>query len=149
MALMVALTSGAACSSGTSSDPGSSGSTGSSVEGTATPASIPASLTLTEADDRGSFEVQAGGIIKLSLRTNPSTGYAWEMDDPDPEASLLEQVGVPSFVSDDPGAVGAGGIMIFKFRAVDRGQMVLRLAYYPPDATEDPTNGFQVDLTVR
>ncbi len=71
------------------------------------------------------------------------------MDDPDPEASLLEQVGEPTFVSDDPGAVGAGGMMTFTFRAVDKGEMVITLVYLTPGVDEAPTKTFHIDLTVR
>ncbi len=134
-----------ACGSDSPSETSSGEQAGSTAEGT----TVPASLTLNEADDGGSFEIQAGGTIELSLQANPSTGFAWEMDDPDPEASLLEQIGEPVFVSDDPDAAGAGGIITYTFRAVDRGTMVVRLVYYPPDPTEDPTGSFQVDLTVR
>jgi inhibitor of cysteine peptidase len=134
-----------ACGSDTPADTTRADQTGSTAEET----TVPTSLTLTEADDGGSFEIQAGGTIELSLQANPSTGFAWEMDDPDPEASLLEQVGEPVFISDDPDAAGAGGIVTYTFRAVDRGKMAVRMVYYPPDPTMDAATSFQVDLTVR
>jgi inhibitor of cysteine peptidase len=144
-ALVVLLAFALACGSDTPGDTAGDDQTGSTAEET----TVPTSLTLTEADDGGSFEIQAGGTIALSLHANPSTGFAWEMDDPDPEASLLEQVGEPVFISDDPDAAGAGGIMTYTFRAVDRGNMVVRMVYYPPDPTVDPTTSFQVDLAVK
>jgi inhibitor of cysteine peptidase len=143
LVFLLALT--LACGSGTPRDTTGDDQTGSTAEAT----TVPTSLTLTESDDGGSFQIQAGGTIELSLQANPSTGFTWEMDDPDPEASLLEQVGEPVFISDDPDAAGAGGILTYTFRAVDRGEMVVRMVYYPPDPTMDPTTSFQVDLTVK
>jgi inhibitor of cysteine peptidase len=145
LALLAALVFALACSSDTPAETTAGAQTG----GIGVESTVPAALTVTEAEDGGSLEIQAGGIIKLSLPADPGTGYAWEMDDPDPEASLLEQVEEPVFVSDDPDAVGAGGIITYTFRAVDRGKMVVRLAYFPPDPTKDPVDTFQVDLTVR
>jgi inhibitor of cysteine peptidase len=144
-ALVVLLAFTLACGSDTPGDNTGADQTGSTAEGT----TVPASLTLSETDDGGSFEIQAGGTIELSLQANPSTGFAWEMDDPDPEASLLEQVGDPVFISDNPDAAGAGGTVTYTFRAVDRGEMVVRMVYYPPDPTMDPTDSFQIDLTVK
>jgi predicted secreted protein len=83
------------------------------------------------------------------LEANPSTGYSWELYDPDPEASLLAQVGEPAFVSEDPGAVGAGGILTFTFQAVDKGEMVVKLVYLAPGVGEAPAKTFQIHLTVR
>ncbi len=108
----------------------------------------PDSLTLTADDDGGTFAIRSGGTVLLELEANPSTGFAWEMDDPDPEASLLEQVIDPSFKSDDPEAMGAGGIMTYTFRAVDEGEMVLRMAYIPPSGGE-ATKTFEITLVVE
>jgi inhibitor of cysteine peptidase len=145
LALMVTFVFLAACGSPTPAGTVSTGSTDTTAEGN----TAPESLALTQDDNGGSFEIRAGGTIELSLEANPSTGYSWEMDDPDPEASLIEQIRDPTFVPDDPNAVGSGGTITFTFRAVDRGKMVIKLAYYPPDAAEAPTETFQVDLTVR
>ena len=84
----------------------------------------------------------------MALEANPSTGFMWELELDDPEASLLEQLKEPSFASDDPDAAGAGGIMTYTFRAVDPGEMVVRMVYLPPDGSE-PTDVFEIDLTVE
>jgi predicted secreted protein len=109
---------------------------------------VPESLTLTADDDGGMFSIRSGGTVLLELEANPSTGFYWEMDDPDPEASLLEQVIDPAFKPDDAEAMGAGGIMTYTFRAVDEGEMVLRMVYMPPGGG-DPTRTFEVTLAVQ
>ena len=144
LVLMLALMSPAGCGSDTPADTGAISSTDTTEENTAAE-----SLQLTQEDDGGSFDIQAGGTIAIALEANPSTGYFWELDDPDPEASLLEQAREPNFESDDPDAVGAGGILTFTFRAVDKGEMIIKLVYLAPGGDEAPTKTFQIDLTVR
>ena len=144
LVLIPALVSSPGCGSDTPADTGSISSTVTTEESAA-----PESLQLTREDGGGSFEILAGGTISIDLRANPSTGYFWELDDPDPEASLLEQVREPTFESDNPDAMGAGGILTFTFRAVDRGEMIIKLVYLAPEVGEAPTDTFQIDLTVR
>jgi inhibitor of cysteine peptidase len=109
----------------------------------------PASLSLSMKDDGGSFEIRVGGTITLALPASPSTGYAWEMDEADPEASLLEQLGEPSFVSDNPDDTGAAGTITYSLRAADPGEMVVRFVYLAPDAAGEPSKTFEIHLTVR
>jgi inhibitor of cysteine peptidase len=145
LVLLLAVAFLAGCGSDTPADTGSDLSTISS----AGESPAPQSLHLTQADDGKSFEIQAGGTFDIALEANPSTGYSWELDDPDPEASLLAQVGEPAFVSDDPGAAGARGMLTFTFQAVDKGEMIIKFVYLAPGVDEAPTETFQIDLTVR
>ncbi|MFH0916946.1 MAG: protease inhibitor I42 family protein [bacterium] len=144
LVLTLALVSTAGCGSDTPADTESTSSTETTEEST-----VPESLQLTREDDGGSFEILAGGTIAIDLKANPSTGYFWELDDPDPEASLLEQVGEPAFESDNPDAMGAGGTLTFTFRAVDKGEMIIKLVYLAPEVDQAPADTFQIDLTVR
>jgi inhibitor of cysteine peptidase len=149
---LLALLSLAACGSGNSGVSDTSGGTetsGSDASGGTGPDQPPDSLSLTAKDDGGTFVVRTGGTIVLKLAANPSTGYSWEMNDPDPEASLLEQVGEPVFKSDNPDLAGAGGIMTFTFKAADPGDMTVSMAYTPPAADETPTKTFEFHLTVK
>jgi inhibitor of cysteine peptidase len=151
---LLALLSLAACGSGksgssdTSGD--ASGSSESDLSGDATSdQQIPDSLDLTAKDNGGTFVIQVGGTIVLKLEANPSTGYSWEMNDPDPEQSLLAQVGEPVFKADNPDAAGAGGIETFTFNAADPGEMTVSLVYASLGANEAPTEAFEFDLTVK
>jgi len=109
----------------------------------------PATLRLTEADDGGTFEVRAGGTIEVALQADPSSGHYWELDDPDPEASLLEQVEEPVFTPEDPKAVEGQGTLTYTLRAADRGEMVVKFVYLDPEVGETPAKTFQIDLIVR
>lgn len=143
--LTLSLVGLAACGSDTSTGTTS----GASPETTEQESTAPESLQLTGEDSGGTFEVQAGGLVELSLQANPSTGYAWEMDDPDPEASLLEQAEEPKFEPDNAEAVGSAGTMTFTFRAVDRGEMTVRMIYLPPSAEALAEETFEIRLIVR
>jgi len=145
LVLVLVLVSMPGCGSDTPADLGSNQSTDTTAEENG----APESLRLAEADSGGSFEIQAGGTMDIALEANPSTGYFWELADPDPEASLLEQVREPIFVSDDPNSVGSGGILTFTFRAVDKGEMIIKLVYLPPGGGDAPAKTFQIDITVR
>ena len=145
LVLVLAFASLAACGSDTPADTSSDLSTDTS----AGESPAPQSLHLTQADDGRSFAIQAGGTFDIALEANPSTGYSWELDDPDPEASLLAQVGEPAFVSDNPSAAGAGGILTFTFQAVDKGEMIVKFVYLAPGVDEAPSETFQINLTVR
>ncbi|MFH1834072.1 MAG: protease inhibitor I42 family protein, partial [bacterium] len=145
MMLTLGLAFLAGCASETPPDTVPARSTGT----TAVDDAAPGSLELTEADDGGTFTVQLGGTIDLALKADPGTGYYWELDDPDPEASLLEQEGEPVFVPADPTAEDGAWILNYTFRAADKGAMVIRFVYLAPEFGEAPTKTFQIDLLVK
>jgi inhibitor of cysteine peptidase len=107
------------------------------------------SFEITEEDNGKSFVVAQGGSIILTLEANPSTGYSWELNDEDPEASLLQQEGKPEFTSDDPDAAGAGGTITYTFIAADAGEMKVSFIYLGPDVEAAPTKTFEFNLTVK
>lgn len=110
---------------------------------------LPDSLEITEEDNGKSFVIAQGGSIILALEANPSTGYSWELNDQDPEASLLQQEGEPEFTSNDPDAAGAGGTITYTFLAADAGEMKVSFIYLGPDVQEAPTKTFEFNLTVK
>ena len=144
LGLAVALVLLSSCDSQTPSTIRSISSTGTTDQGSKAPSVI----HLTEKDDGRTLEIAAGGTMEIALKANPSTGHFWELEDLDAEASLIEQVGDPAFVSDDPGTPGAGGVLTFSFRAVDRGEMIVRLVYLPPSG-DKPSRSFELDLVVK
>jgi len=107
----------------------------------------PRHVQLTAADDGRAVELAVGQRLGVSLEGNPSTGYAWAVDELDP--SVLEQVGEFAFEADSD-AVGAGGILTGTFAAVAPGQTALKLVYARPWETDvDPLEIFEVRVTVR
>ena len=55
----------------------------------------PDSLTITEKDNKGYFQIALGGILTVKLEAIPGTGYAWHVVKNDPR--LLKQIGESVF----------------------------------------------------
>jgi len=91
------------------------------------------SVEVDEADDGGQVELVLGQMLVVTLESNPTTGYCWELVEE--QGSILKQMGKAEFIPSDTGEpplVGAGGWEIFRFRAVSTGQMNLQLVYHRP-----------------
>ena len=77
-------------------------------------------MTLNEQDNGRAIELNAGDVLNLNLKENPSTGYKW----------VIESGGELELISDNyqgGEALGAGGVHEFQFRAPGHGSHELRL----------------------
>lgn len=96
-------------------------------------------------------ELQKGQTLVITLESNPSTGYSWEVVEL--EESILRQMGEPEFkVSDprEPPPPGAGGWETFRFEATNAGQTALQLVYRRPwEEGEEPLETFSLQVVVR
>jgi inhibitor of cysteine peptidase len=105
-------------------------------------------VNLTAADKGSQVSVKVGGQIVITLDCNPSTGYTWEAQGLD--ATIFKQVGEATFVSSDPGMVGAGGTLSFTFKVLKAGTASLTLVYHRPWETGvDPLDTFSITVTVK
>jgi inhibitor of cysteine peptidase len=105
-------------------------------------------VNLTAADKDSQVDVRAGDQIIITLDSNPSTGYTWEVKDLN--TTILEQVGDPVFSSSNPGLVGSVGSLTITFKALKAGTATLTLVYHRPWETGiDPIDTFAVTITVR
>jgi inhibitor of cysteine peptidase len=83
-------------------------------------------ISVGEAENGKSVEINAGDTLKISLAGNPTTGYNWYVSSVDKQ--VLTQVGDPTFVASS-NAMGAGGIITLTFQASMAGQTSLQLQY--------------------
>jgi inhibitor of cysteine peptidase len=83
-------------------------------------------ISIGEAENGKTVEINAGDMLKISLAGNPTTGYNWYVSSVDTQ--VLAQVGDPSFVASS-NAMGAGGIITLTFQAPIVGQTSLQLQY--------------------
>jgi len=105
-------------------------------------------VSLTAADNGSQVKVNSGDQIVITLDGNPSTGFSWEAKNLDP--TMFEQVGEPTFVSSNPGMVGAGGSLTLTFKALKAGTVPLTLIYHRPWETGvEPINTFSVNVIVK
>lgn len=100
-------------------------------------AETPSTIDLDAANNGTTLETTTGQTINITLDSNVTTGYKWNLVG-EPDAKVLK------LLSSDysaPGAsgtplVGAGGKEIWKFQTTGRGTTSLKLAYFRPF---DPT----------
>lgn len=79
-------------------------------------------------DSGSQVEVKKGQVLAISLESNPTTGYRWEVMKIN--ETMLKQVGDPEFKASQSGeVVGAGGVEVLRFEAVGVGTTYLELAY--------------------
>jgi len=106
-------------------------------------------VDVNEADDGGQIELELGKLLVVTLESNPSTGYRWELVENN--ESILKQFGEVEFKSSetgDPPMVGAGGWEIFRFKAVSAGQMNLELVYHRSWEDVEPLKTFSIQVVV-
>jgi inhibitor of cysteine peptidase len=94
-------------------------------------------LVLTENDSGRAVTISAGQEITVRLASNPTTGYRWALVASN--EGVVQALAEPAFIRDEshPGAVGVGGVEVFRFRGVRSGHQTLSLEYRRP--WEDPT----------
>jgi inhibitor of cysteine peptidase len=106
----------------------------------------PGAVELTAADSGTTVTLEAGQQVEISLESNASTGFQWNLAG-EPDAAVLELVSstyVEPETSDD--VVGAPGTEIWTFEAVGTGTTSVELAYFRP--FEPETVGGTFSLTV-
>jgi inhibitor of cysteine peptidase len=105
-------------------------------------------IALTIAENGGHVNINVGSQIIITLDGNPSTGYTWETKDLD--TKVLEQIGDPIFISNNPGLVGSGGILTLTFKALQTGTTTLTLIYHRPWETGvDPLDTYSITVIVK
>lgn len=107
-------------------------------------------FSLSEVDNGSTIELRVGDKVKLNLAGNPTTGYNWTVERLD--FSILKQTGEPEFkqTSENQNRLGAGGLIIYNFEAIQKGTTSLRMIYHRPWEKDVPPVGtFEVTIIVR
>jgi inhibitor of cysteine peptidase len=108
-------------------------------------------VNLSAKDRGGQVEVDVGQVLVLTLESNPTTGYSWQVVEAGD--SVLRQTGEPEFKAAselDPPLLGAGGVEVFRFEAVGAGETRLELVYQRPwEEGVEPLETFSVQVVVR
>ncbi|MGE8294624.1 MAG: protease inhibitor I42 family protein [Pseudomonas sp.] len=90
-----------------------------------------------------------GQQLILSLPSNPTTGFRWEIRDD--AAKVLQSLGPEVYSNpEDAGLVGAGGISTWRFTAREPGEGRLLLTYQQPwEPNVPPAETFECELRVK
>lgn len=102
-------------------------------------------IRVTAADDKGSVTLR-GEVLVVSLESNPSTGYGWQVEGLNTAVlNLVDENWVPN----TPQLLGAPGTTRLRFAGVGRGQANLTLAYRRPwEKDAAPTRTFSILVQV-
>jgi len=108
-------------------------------------------LLVLGAEDNGSqVELTSGQVLEVTLESNPTTGYAWEVTEVD--EAVLSQKGEAAFQQapkEDEQMVGVGGTETFRFASAT-GETTLTLVYHRPwEKDVEPLETFMVQVVVR
>lgn len=102
-------------------------------------------------DNGGQVALKQGQVLVVSLESNPTTGYSWEVAEIDD--AVLKQKGEVEYQqadAGDPPKVGVGGVETFRFEAQGAGTASLKLVYHRPwEEGVEPLETYTLEVTVR
>ena len=104
-------------------------------------------MMLTMANNGKPVVLQVGESLAITLDSNPSTGYSWQL--PNLKRAILQPQGEPQYTPPAQPMPGAGGQHTFQFVAVGAGRSTLTLVYkrsFEPNVA--PVQTFTVHVTV-
>lgn len=112
------------------------------------PTVAPNTVIITEKDNGGYVYVKKGDVVKLSLESNKTTGYSWNIDEYFDKTILL-QTGYEYIVAQkDATRDGAGGREVWTYSAVGAGSTVTYLSYIRPWESVPANKTFKVKVIV-
>lgn len=89
------------------------------------------STTIYATSDMNEVTVKEGETFEITLDSNPSTGYAWEITE-ELDASNIEEIDNVYAAAEnkqDPPLVGAGGKEVWTFKAIQKGTFEIKMKY--------------------
>lgn len=100
-------------------------------------------------DEQCPLTLNKGQLLILSLPSNPTTGFRWEIRDG--AEQVLQSLGPEVYSNpEDSGLVGAGGISTWRFSAREPGEGRLLLTYQQPwEPNVPPAESFDCELRVK
>jgi inhibitor of cysteine peptidase len=107
-------------------------------------------VVLAAADNGSQVELSSGQVLEVTLESNPTTGYSWEVSEVD--EAVLTQMGDVEFQEapkEGEQLVGVGGTETFRFASAT-GQTTLTLVYHRSwEKDVEPLETFTVEVVVR
>lgn len=94
-----------------------------------------------------SMTASAGQNFTVTLDSNPSTGYQWDVS-AIANNDLVRFI-KSDFVQSDSGLIGAGGKQTLTFQALKAGETTIVLDYARPWEKENPADTYMIQLAIR
>ncbi|SEI43155.1 inhibitor of cysteine peptidase [Azotobacter beijerinckii] len=111
--------------------------------------SDPSSVVALEDEDDCPLQLESRQQLVLTLPSNPSTGYRWQVRES--ASKVLRSLGPEVYSSPkDSEVVGSAGQSTWRFQAVQAGQDTLLLVYRRPwEVGVEPAKAFDCAITVE
>jgi len=103
---------------------------------------VPAPTGTEPAKSTAPVETEVGLVFSITLESNPTTGYRWQLATPLDE-KIIKLVG-SKYVAPKAGRLGVGGKEVWTFKAVGRGKAEISLKYVRPWEKDVPPAQRQV-----
>ena len=91
----------------------------------------PDAVSVDESSSGKQVEIAAGGTLTVTLESNQTTGFQWELKSVG-DTSVLHSRGGTYNAPEDTGMVGAGGEEVWTFKALKPGTSSLSMDYSQP-----------------
>ena len=93
-------------------------------------ASIPKQVSVDESSSGKQTEIAVGGSITVTLDSNATTGYSWQLTGIS-DSSVIEKTN-NVYETPTSNLMGAGGEEVWTFKALSTGKATLNMAYGQP-----------------
>ncbi len=106
-------------------------------------------IKLDEGDSGKTVELNSGDVVEITLKANASTGYKWELENPD--STVIRKI-QENYTRKAEGEklVGGGGFFVVKFQAAAPGTAELKMVYRRPfEKDAAPAAVFKVNFVVK
>lgn len=97
--------------------------------------------------DGSSVRLEPGQELRITLASNPTTGYSWAETAP-ADPGVLRLVS-NDYVQGGSDAPGAGGTQVLVYEAVGEGMAAISLAYLRTFEPDSPIDGLALSVTVE
>lgn len=103
----------------------------------------------TESHNGCPLELSRGQIVLINLRSNPTTGFRWEIQDA--ASGVLRSLGPEVYSNpEDAGLVGSAGQSTWRYQAAQAGNGRLLMVYHRPwEVDVAPAKTFDCQVSVK
>jgi inhibitor of cysteine peptidase len=110
--------------------------------------SAPSTVSIDESSSGQQVEIASGGTLTVTLESNQTTGFQWELKSIGDTSVLQSQGG--TYNAPDSDMVGAGGEEVWTFKAVKVGTSSISMEYSQPwDGGTKAAKVFDLTVVVK
>ena len=110
---------------------------------------VPSEVSVDESYDGKQVEIAADGTLTVTLESNQTTGFQWELTSIS-DQNVLEKQSNTYEAPEDTGMVGAPGKEVWTFKALKKGTSTISMEYSRPwDDGEKGAETFTLNVVVK